>query len=158
MNWDVLGVLAETVGAAGVIITLGYLAIQIRRSNVLALAESNRFSFTSSNATTLAIAQDPELARIFYEGLSNREVLSAQDRLRFDMLMGALIGGISTSITDQDILGHRGFEAGQDQNLREFLLSPGGASWWAAYRLRYKASQRLILEEILQSGGSSEAA
>jgi hypothetical protein len=95
MNWNVLGVLAEIVGAAGVVITLGYLAVQIRRSNVLAMAESNRFSFTSSNATTLAIAQDSELAKVFYEGLGDREALSAQDRLRFDMLMGAFIGGIT---------------------------------------------------------------
>jgi len=45
MNREALGALAEMVGAAGVIVTLGYLAVQIRRSNLLSTAESNRFAF-----------------------------------------------------------------------------------------------------------------
>ena len=32
MNWEAIGVVAEVVGAAGVIITLVYLAIQIRQN------------------------------------------------------------------------------------------------------------------------------
>jgi hypothetical protein len=156
MNWDALGALSEMIGAAGVIITLGYLAIQVRRSNKLATAETNRFSYTAANSTILAIAQDTELAKIFYEGLADRESLSAQDRVRFDMLMGSLIGAISTSMTDEDILGGDGFLAGQDENLREFLMAPGGASWWAAYRGRYRASQRLVIDGVLSSGRSSD--
>jgi len=151
MNWDALGAVSEMVGAAGVIITLGYLAVQIRRSNLLSTAESNRFSYTAANSTILAIAQDPNLAKIFYEGLADRESLSADARVRFDMLMGALIGAISTSMTDEDILGGSGFLEGQDENLREFLLAPGGASWWAEYQFRYRKSQRRLIEEILQS-------
>ena len=74
------------------------------------------------------------------------------------MLMGTFIGGITTSISDQEILGTTGFESGQDENLRAFLLTPGGASWWETYRLRYKKQQRETLERILQSGGQSGAA
>ena len=33
MNWDAAGAIGEIVGAAGVIATLGYLAIQIRTTN-----------------------------------------------------------------------------------------------------------------------------
>ena len=98
MNWDAIAAVAEAVGAAGVIATLGYLAIQIRRSNLLATTESIRYAQTASNPTILAIAQDPDLARVFREGLRDRDSLSADERVRFDMVMGAMISGISASI------------------------------------------------------------
>ena len=40
MNWDAVGAIAEGVGGAGVILTLIYLALQIRGSNRLANAQS----------------------------------------------------------------------------------------------------------------------
>jgi hypothetical protein len=33
MNWDAVGAIAEVVGAAGVLITLVYLAVQIRHNS-----------------------------------------------------------------------------------------------------------------------------
>jgi hypothetical protein len=32
MNWEALGAIGETVGAVAVVVTLGYLAVQIRRN------------------------------------------------------------------------------------------------------------------------------
>jgi hypothetical protein len=42
VNWDALGAIAETVGGLGVILTLVYLAIQIRGSNRVAQAQSRQ--------------------------------------------------------------------------------------------------------------------
>ena len=36
MNWDAIGAIAETVGGIGVVLTLFYLALQIRGSNRVA--------------------------------------------------------------------------------------------------------------------------
>lgn len=42
MNWSALGAIAETVGGLGVILTLVYLALQIRGSNRVAKAQSRQ--------------------------------------------------------------------------------------------------------------------
>ncbi|MGB1141623.1 MAG: hypothetical protein ACPG1A_12040 [Halioglobus sp.] len=42
MNWDAVGAIAETVGGIGVILTLFYLALQIRGSNRVATAQSRQ--------------------------------------------------------------------------------------------------------------------
>ena len=42
MNWEALGAIAESIGGLGVIITLGYLALQIRGSNRVACAQSRQ--------------------------------------------------------------------------------------------------------------------
>lgn len=51
MNWEEIGVIAEVVGAVAVVISLGYLAIQVR-SNTRALKASSSFDSTHSWATT----------------------------------------------------------------------------------------------------------
>ena len=42
MNWDAVGAIAEAIGGLGVIVTLGYLAIQIRTSNRVASAHARQ--------------------------------------------------------------------------------------------------------------------
>ena len=153
MNWEAIGALAEALGAAGVIATLAYLATQIRRSNQLATAESNRFGAVASQPITLAIAQDTDVARIFREGLADRESLSADDRVRFDMLLGALVGSFTSAITDQLILGHDLDVAGSQDNLVAFLNAPGGKSWWNDYRARYTKHHVEVVERVLGGHG-----
>jgi len=51
MNWEAIGVIAEVVGAVAVVISLGYLAIQVR-SNTRALKASSSFDSTHSWAAT----------------------------------------------------------------------------------------------------------
>jgi hypothetical protein len=42
MNWDAIGAIAEAIGGLGVILTLVYLALQIRGSNRVAKAQSRQ--------------------------------------------------------------------------------------------------------------------
>ena len=130
MTLEDLGNIGEFVGAIGVVVSLLYLAIQIRRSNLLATAESNRFGQHAPIEPIMAIVQDPEVARIFREGLGDRDALSSDEKVRFDMLLGSLIGGITTGMMDQKLLGHRGALTASDQTvtIRAFLSAPGGAS------------------------------
>jgi hypothetical protein len=148
MNWDAIGAISEAAGAVGVIITLGYLAMQIRRNNLLATAESNRFAHTVSAPTTLPIAQDPDTARVFQEGLADRDALSANDRVRFDMLMGTMVGNYSTTIVDQRILGQPDLSAGFEGTHRTLLQAPGGASWWVAHQSGFASAHRSVIERV----------
>ena len=75
-------------GAAGVIITLAYLASQIRQ-NTRATRSQSVQSLAASGATMNAmIIQDPDVARIFDTGMSNYASLPREDRLRFSFLIG----------------------------------------------------------------------
>ncbi len=150
MNWDALGAIAELLGALGVVVTLAYLALQIRRSNILAVAESHRYSNQVAAASILAVVQDGEVAKIFREGLVDRAGLAADDLTRFDMLLSSLVGALSASIMDQMTLGIYGDDRISDQrsSLRMILSTPGGAAWWSLHRESYpSAFQRFVAEE-----------
>ncbi len=42
MNWEAIGAIGEMLGAAGVVLTLGYLAFQIRQNNRHLVHEAQR--------------------------------------------------------------------------------------------------------------------
>ena len=65
MNWEAIGTIAEIVGAAGVIASLLYLAIQIRQSTKVARAETTKDLYLASSDAILQIASNDELAKIW---------------------------------------------------------------------------------------------
>ena len=62
MDWEAIGAIGEIVGATAVVVTLGYLATQIRYAKI-ATSDSNRLVRASGvREMYLAQAQDPSLA------------------------------------------------------------------------------------------------
>jgi hypothetical protein len=125
VNWDALAAVAELVGAIGVIVTIAYLALQIRQNSKLiasSLAESTRDALVE---TTRILASDREAARIFWCGIEDRSSLTDQERRQFDALL---------TLT---FLGQRqAFLQGQIEEASDFqwiLGFPGVRDWWATY-------------------------
>ena len=90
MNWEAIGALAELAGAAGVVLTLVYLSVQLRqntraiqgsevayRSN-LEMATNGRFFDLRRD-----VYSDPELASILTRGLVDPELLAKGEWDRF---------------------------------------------------------------------------
>jgi len=82
MNWDAIGAIGEVAGAIGVIVTLIYLATQIRQSNELSRSES-RQALVANDVTSLTA--NIELADVFARLVSEGE-LSKQDQLRLSFM------------------------------------------------------------------------
>ncbi len=90
MNWDAIGVIAEIVGAAAVVVSLLYLATQMRQ-NANAVKASNRDSMANyTTQTLLAVATDAELASIFRRGQVEPSLLDDDEAFRFDLLLYAI--------------------------------------------------------------------
>ena len=83
MNWDAFGAIAEMIGSVAVILTLAYLAIQLRQ-NTEATKSAARFEsgrYWSSEA--MEVATNPDIARILAAGLKNAKTLDDEERERF---------------------------------------------------------------------------
>ncbi|MCI5107385.1 MAG: hypothetical protein MRY76_11775 [Pseudomonadales bacterium] len=83
MNWEAIGSISEVAGAVGVIVTLIYLAIQLRQNTKATQLTAVQNSMENSARFSELIATDSDLARIFSLGLSNPDELSANEMLRF---------------------------------------------------------------------------
>jgi len=94
MTLQDLSSIGEIVGATAVVISLVYLAIQVRQNTrqIRENSEINRLmlqeNFVSGQQDALLnLAQDPEFYRVWREGTQNSDGISDDDRERFGMLL-----------------------------------------------------------------------
>ena len=84
MNWDAISAVGEIVGAIGVIGSLIYLALQIRKSDQTVRAERIQALWDGSRDRLLAPGSiDPQLSDLVAKGLTNFEALNNSDKRRF---------------------------------------------------------------------------
>ena len=96
MNWEAIGVLAEIVGAAAVVITLAFLAYEVR-SNKRALESASVDTFAAGyNAVNSSIMENSELAEIYRVGIENPENLSETQKIQFIALGQSYINQSTT--------------------------------------------------------------
>ena len=137
MNWEAVGAIAELVGALGVVLSLAYLAVQIRQNTRQLFLNDKSMEAASADAWMqygvsfrANLIHDPDVARLFREGLSGSP-LSEDDQYRFHFLMLDAFSSFQTAVTrrrvglmDDDIWHFEGAA------LATFLLSPGFYTWW----------------------------
>ena len=90
MNWEAIGAVGEIPGASGVVITLLYLATQIRQSTRQARAGAYQTLTDTGAAIIQMIVQDKEMAHLWYMGL-NGELCNAEpaEWTRFQLALGS---------------------------------------------------------------------
>ena len=165
MNWEAIGAIGEVLGALGVIATLVFLAFQIKQNSRLLqtnndqLEQNHRLAIADAlgqlneqQQTMIAIAQDGELSRIFFEGLRDYEGLPPEMRMRFALIMGPLMGSV-VSQTERHIelgLNDGNISSEQLAFIYDFVSMPGGREWWARYSNRYPERFRIVLNRELE--------
>jgi len=96
MNWDALGAVGEVVGALAVVLTLGYLAVQIRHSTKSAEDAVFRDVFSAVTLQFSAMLDGPNSDAIL-KGLVDFNVLTEREKYIFDGLMTSLITLVESS-------------------------------------------------------------
>jgi hypothetical protein len=93
MNWEAVGAISEAIGVVAILISLAYLAMQIRQStrefsrgleaNQLAAFESN---IESGNRIRELLILNPDLLQLLADGYPSYKKLDGAAKLRFGML------------------------------------------------------------------------
>ncbi len=160
MNWEAIGAIGEIVGAAGVILTLGYLAFQIRQNTKQLtqneLASRASAAHASANAIQGArrsVYENSEVAEIWSKGMSHPDELSEIEYLRFRLMMLNGIDGIwevhfQNSVTglSQEIWESLGVKIAE-----RIVATPGGRRVWAQVSDAYTEEFRVAMDRILES-------
>ena len=82
VNWEAAGAIGEIVGAAAVVVSLVYLALQIRPQNREARAASVH-QVMHEYSTAISILQQPEMADVWVAAIADFDSLSPSQRIRF---------------------------------------------------------------------------
>ncbi|MGB5587882.1 MAG: hypothetical protein WBN78_08945 [Gammaproteobacteria bacterium] len=81
----------EIVGIAGIIVSLIFLGYELKRANDIAETEAVATIYSMTNDMGLAMAENPELSRVFGQALSDFESLSPDDRWTLYVLLEYVI-------------------------------------------------------------------
>lgn len=87
MNWEALGAIGEIIGAAAVVVSLVYLAMQIRAGVRATQAETEMEAARMWSEFHARVAHSPDMTRIWDLGHTDPDAMSDQDRQRFVWLV-----------------------------------------------------------------------
>ena len=89
MNWEVVGTISEFLAAIAVIVTLGYVAIQIRQNTSALRSAATQGAHDQTASMYDLLASDAELNDIFVRGLEDPQTL---DRIATGRFYALLLG------------------------------------------------------------------
>jgi len=133
-DWGALG---EIIGAVAVVVSLIYLAIQIRQNTrqISQSIESMRLNafernVESGNRIRELMILNPDVADLAARGTSDYLALSGTDKMRFELLISNILSGMQGAYVRHISLG--GDDASFDGSLRvldSLLARPGVREW-----------------------------
>jgi hypothetical protein len=155
MDLVVISTLAQILSAVGVIISLIYLAIQVRQ-NTSTVRNSTHHALTVSRLDYIAmVVQSPELSRILRIGSQDLSQLNEDEQYRFNLIMYYLF-----SAGENFYYQHRQGALDAEQwerwcgTLRNYFTQPGIRAWFAASPIRFAANFAEFLDREFRLANS----
>lgn len=152
MNWEAVGAVAEALGAAGVIITLAYLAIQVRQNSRLLERSAEATRVTADDAVVEnfnqwreMIVTHPEVSDLFIRGMEDPAQLDPGERHRFNHMLGEFTWTAWQLWRVQSLLGNPNTFL-----LRHMLMHRGGRAWYVDNREFFPPDFCASLDEHLK--------
>ncbi len=167
VNWEAVGAIAERTGAIGVILSLVYLALQIRQNTTqmennasLMRAESERAVKTHGGHFNLTMANSKQLSGVFRRGLENFDALEPDEQVQFSFFFAELLSAMDLAFAERStgVGGTAAFDA-HLRGVRPLLLTPGGRSFWRIYggRSGSREFQQYIDSEVFSADQVGQA-
>ena len=148
MNWEAVGAIAELLGAIGVIISLVYLAIQIRQNTRSSRAATFQAVVSDAQRINALVIENEDIARLRRVGFVEPEKLNPDELVRFHRLLG-------TYFRFQDNLWQQRQNGTLDEDqyrgyfevLRRLVAEPGAQLYWADNRDSYSSSFQSLMSK-----------
>ena len=91
MNWDAISAIGDIVGAVAVVVTLLYLALQIRQGTKATQGVGIQTAAALDQEFLLAIGNDPATAKMWATYLSTPDALPVEEKIQGSFLLGSLV-------------------------------------------------------------------
>jgi hypothetical protein len=148
MTLQDLGNIGEFVAAVGVIVSLIYLAFQIRQNTRSIRAAAVHQATVGASDFSRSLAESEELAHIFIAGLRGYEQLDTEEKRTRWLSLASIQFRHYEDVFLQYQNGTVGAESweGWRNSMRPFLASPGFSMFWNLRGDTFAASFRTVVE------------
>ncbi len=131
MNWESIGVIAEVIGVIAIFVSLVYLAVQVRQSNLIAAAEAERDILQSWMHGLEGFVDSDRTTEFFLKGLADFDGLSPVEKTRLSYRLAQLNMVYIAALENEKkglIAPHLVKSFGDV--VFSHITSPGGRQWW----------------------------
>ena len=151
MSWEAIRAISEVVGTVAVIITLIYLASQIRQSNLQGQGEAYSSWLTTWNETIKGWIQDRDTVQIMQRGFSDLSTLSRVEQAIFSHQVAAMINHwhLAADLIDRELLGDQLFGVATDVVV-SVCSTAGGRDYLTSNADAFPRGRQLL--ELVESG------
>src|SRR5881392_2595877 len=131
MNWEAITAISQLVGSIAVVVSVLYLAVQLRSSTRVARVAAMDAAASALRDVTKPYMENAELARIWQVGLENLSALTPEDQSRFFHASYQFLKAFETIHTHY-VYGLLDLELweGWRELLRHYIASPGMGHYW----------------------------
>jgi len=138
LNWEAIGAIGEVFGATAVILTLVYLAVQIRQNTQNGRDSAVLNAISDFAHGTDELNRDPELVRIWFEGRINFQELDQLEKQRFALYLTSAFHRYEIVLYQArrgklDELAVTGLRS----QMRYAFEGPGTREWWRGSRFLF---------------------
>ena len=149
MNWEAIGALGETVGAFAVLLTLVYLAMQIRQNTKSVQAAAVDSANSQVSRIREVIFANADVATVYRRGNEDPFGLSEDDTIRYRLLMHNILLSISNSLTQASVSGLSANSTLVEIPILTRVVGTAGGRWfWNTYRHEFEDSFREKCDDL----------
>ena len=151
-----LGNIGEIVGGLAVMVSVLYLAVQIRQSSRISKFEAHRSLSVSMTSIINDVARDPEMYRIWKAAVDTPDEASYDDRERFGMILYQAFTAFSDADRFADI--DSDLVERYHAYLDRYLRMPVVLDWWSRQGQYFPEHFRRRVEKRLAYLAETESA
>jgi hypothetical protein len=131
MTLQDLGDLGDFVGGMLLVVSLLYLAFQVRQNTVAQRVAAVQQSVRAANDLAEVFAVHPEVLHLVLRGRDDFEGLEAEEQARLTQILAIALRNfaLNRELADKGLI-PAGICEAYEANLRPFLDSPSGRLWW----------------------------
>jgi hypothetical protein len=159
MNWDAIGAIGELLGAGAVVVTLAYLAVQLRQNTATVRSNSATAHTQAVQAVSFAITQNAEVNKLWWSGLANRAALDEEERRRFDGILSGHILVVEQGwrFREEGVIDDVAW-VGQRNTIRWLAHEPGFIDYWKVYGAHHHPGFGAVVAEAMSEEPSAAIA
>lgn len=145
INWEIVGVISEAVGAIAVVITLVYLAVQIRQSTRMMRSTAKHSLTEATQNLIFKFADHPDA---WVKLVSGAEPATPEEDARMSLLTRAMLRGFESQCYQHQVgLLEEDEWSALRKAIRDICALPGVSRYWAQVRPHMSERLQQVVDE-----------